>query len=179
MSRDDIREQLAPLRAKFLLVTAMVFSLLAATADLPIKILYDERYQAANWMLPVLIIGSWFSILAYLNEYTLLGLGKPSYNAASNAVKFIFLLIGLPLCLKIYGLIGCIPVVVLADLVRYIPIFLGQRRERFSFGMQDLLFTLVVFLLIGLWEWLRWSSGFGTSFHSLPVELGLLFGADR
>jgi O-antigen/teichoic acid export membrane protein len=119
ISRDDMRKQLAPLRAKFLLVTATVFSLFAATADIPIKLLYDERYQAANWMLPVLIIGSWFSILAYLNEYTLLGLGKPSYNAASNALKFIFLLIGLPLGLKVYGLIGCILVVVLADLVRY------------------------------------------------------------
>jgi O-antigen/teichoic acid export membrane protein len=176
IARDDLRRQLAPLRAKFLTVAAVAFSFFAATADLPIRFLYDERYQAANWMLPVLIIGSWFSILAYLNEYTLLGLGKPSYSAASNAAKFIFLLVGLPIGLKLYGLIGCILVVILADLVRYIPVFLGQRREHFSFGLQDLSFTLVVFLLIGLWEWLRWSSGFGTSFHSLPDEVDSSFG---
>jgi O-antigen/teichoic acid export membrane protein len=179
MSRDDLRKQLVPLRAKFLLATATIFSLFAATADIPIKLLYDERYQAANWMLPVLIIGSWFSILVYLNESTLLGLGKPSYSAASNVFKFTFILIGLPLSLKVYGLIGCILVLVLADLVRYIPIFIGQRRQRFSFGTQDLLFTLAAFLFIGLWEWMRWISGFGTSFDSLPIEMGSLFGSGR
>jgi O-antigen/teichoic acid export membrane protein len=173
IARDDLRKQLAPLRAKFLLVAAVAFSFFAATADLPIRLLYDERYQAANWMLPILIIGSWFSILAYLNEYTLLGLGKPSYSAASNAAKFIFLLIGLPIGLKLYGLIGCIFVVILADLVRYIPIFLGQRREHFSFGMQDFSITVVVVLLTGLWQLVRWSSGFGTSFHALPDAIGL------
>jgi len=172
--RDELRRQLGPLRVKFLLLTSIVFSLLVAIADIPIKLLYDERYQAANWMLPVLIIGSWFSILAYLNESTLLGLGKPSYSAISNGFKFAFLAIGLPLSFEIYGLIGCILIVVLADLVRYIPILIGQRREHFSFGRQDLLGTLAVIVFAGFWEWARWSVGFGTSFDSLWLELGLI-----
>ena len=68
-------------------------------------------------MLPVLIIGSWFSILAYLNELTLLGLGKPSYNAASNGLKFAFLLIGLPLSFNLYRAYWLLSsFVVLADL---------------------------------------------------------------
>jgi O-antigen/teichoic acid export membrane protein len=179
ISRDDLRKQLVPVRAKFLVLAATVFSLLAATADIPIKLLYDERYQAASWMLPVLIIGSWFSILAYLNESALLGLGKSSYTAISNGLKFAFLLIGLPLSLEFYGLIGSILVVVFADLFRYIPILIGQRREHFSFGRQDLIVSFAVFLLIGLWEWLRWISGFGTSFGSLPIEIGSLFGIGR
>jgi O-antigen/teichoic acid export membrane protein len=177
--RDDLRRQLAPLRAKFLFLGAIVFSLLAATADIPIKVLYDERYQAANWMLPVLIIGSWFSILTYLNESMLLGLGRPSYSAAANGLKFTFLLIGLPLSLKLHGLMAGITVVVLGDLVRYIPVFLGQRWERFSFGAQDLIFTLSVFLFIGLLEWTRWIWGFGTSFDSLPIAIGSLFGTSQ
>ena len=119
-------------------------------------------------------IGSWFSILAYLNKSTLLGLGKPSYNAAANGLKFGFLLIGLPMSFNFYGLIGCILVVILADLVRYIPIFVGQRREGFAFGAQDLSFTLAVFSLIGLWEWVRWASGFGTSFGSLLIEMSVI-----
>ena len=36
----------------FLVVAGIGFSLLAAMADLPIRILYDQRYQAAEWMLP-------------------------------------------------------------------------------------------------------------------------------
>ncbi len=168
--RDDLRAQLAPIRTKFMLVAAVGFSLFTATADLPIKLLYDERYQAAGWMLPILIIGSWFTILAFINESTLLGLGKPSYSAVSNAVKFVFLLIGMPLFTKFYGVLGGVMVVAFADLFRYVPILVGQRRERFAFGMQDLLSTSAVYLMIGLLEWLRWTAGYGTSFDTLPID---------
>lgn len=169
--RSDLRSQLASIRAKFLLVAAIGFSLFVAMADFPIKILYDERYQAAQWMLPILVVGSWFSILAVINESTLLGLGKPSYGAFSNGLKFAFLLIGLPLGVQTNGVLGGVMVISLCDLCRYVPIFIGQKRERFSFGRQDLFLTLAMLLMTGLWEWLRWLSGFGTSFDSLPTGL--------
>ncbi len=130
-------------------------------------------------MLPLLIIGSWFSLLANVNESTLLGLGKPSYTAIGNGSKFLFLLIGLPLSVTDFGLLGGIVVVLLSDLFRYFPILLGQMRERFSFGIQDLSVTLASFLLIGLLEWLRWLCGFGYSLNLLPVELATLFGMGR
>jgi O-antigen/teichoic acid export membrane protein len=166
--RADLREKVGSIRAKFLLLAALGFSVLVATADLVIRLLYDARYQAAAWMLPVLIIGSWFAVLANLNESTLLGLGKPSYNAIANTAKFVFILLGLPISVEIYGLLGGAMVVVLADLCRYVPTLIGQKREHFSFGLQDLFVTIVVLLLIGLWEWLRFVLGFGTSFESLP-----------
>jgi O-antigen/teichoic acid export membrane protein len=168
--RDELRAQLLPIRAKFMLVAAIAFSLFAATADLPIKILYDQRYHAATWMLPVLIIGAWFTILVVINESTLLGLGKPSYSAVSNGLKFTFLLIGLPLFTKLYGIFGGVMVVSFADLCRYFPIRFGQRRERFSFGRQDLLLTSATFSMVGLLEWLRWLLGYGTSFDALPIS---------
>jgi O-antigen/teichoic acid export membrane protein len=179
MPRSEFRRQLASVRAKFLLLAGVVFSLITVVADLPIKFLYDERYQAAAWMLPLLVIGSWFSLLANVNESKLLGLGKPSYSAIANSSKFIFLLIGLPLGVMVFGLLGGIVVVTLSDLFRYFPILWGERREHFSFGAQDLVITLAVFLLIGLGEWLRWLSGFGYSFESLPIEIGTLFSGNR
>jgi O-antigen/teichoic acid export membrane protein len=177
--RAELREQLVSIRAKFLLVAAFGLSLFAASADLAIRILYDQRYQAATWILPVLIIGSWFSIMANVNEATLLGLGKPSYAATSNSSKLILLLIGLPLSVSSSGLLGGVVVIALADMSRYVPILIGQRRESFSFGMQDLVITLTVFVLIGFWEWLRWLAGFGTSFDTLPIDLGAFFGVSR
>lgn len=168
MPRVTLHEQLAAIRAKFLLLAAFGISILVATADLAIKLLYDERYQAAGWMLPVLILGSWVSILANVNDATLLGLGKPSYGAVSNSAKFGFLVIGLPLGFMVNGILGVVVVVAMADLCRYVPIAIGQRRERFAFGIQDLLLTLAAFALIGVWEGLRWISGFGTSFDAWP-----------
>jgi O-antigen/teichoic acid export membrane protein len=166
MPRTELRAQLAPIRLKFLLAAGVGFSLFAATADLAIGLLYDQRYRAASWMLPILIIGSWFSILSNLNESTLLGLGRPNYSFLANGGKFAFLLIGLTLSVAYYGVPGGVMAVAGSDLCRYVPILFGQVRERFSFGRQDLLATLAVFALIALWEWLRWLSGFGTSFDT-------------
>ena len=167
--RTELRKEVGSTRAKFLMLAALGFSFFVATADLIIKLLYDERYQAARWMLPVLFIGSWFSMLAYLNESALLGVGKPSYNAVANTCKFTFLLIGLPFSVTIYGLFGGITVVALADLCRYVPGLIGLTKERFSFGIQDFLSTLMLLVLIGLWEWLRFVLGFGTSFETMPI----------
>jgi O-antigen/teichoic acid export membrane protein len=167
--RTELREQLASLRLKLLLLTGLGFSVFVVMADFTIRLLYDERYYAATWILPVLIIGSWFSTMATINESTLLGIGKPSYSAISNGFKFLFLLIGLWFGAKGFGLVGAVVVVALANLCGYIPILVGQIRERFSFGAQDFLATFAVLCLIGVLEWVRWAFGLGTSFDSFPV----------
>lgn len=169
LPRRDLRAQVVVIRAKFLLLLAAGVSLLVVLSDLAIRILYDARYRAAAWMLPVLLVGSWFSILATVNESTLLGLGKPSYSAISNGTKFGSLLVGLPLIVTRGGILGCVALVAVSDLFRYFPMLIGQKREKFSFGGQDFLITVAMFLLIGLWEWLRWIGGLGSSFETLPI----------
>jgi O-antigen/teichoic acid export membrane protein len=167
LPRETLRRELVSIRAKFLLLIALGCSLFIATADLAIKLLYDHRYHAAAWMLPVLTLGAWFSMVATTNESTLLGLGAPSYSAMANSVRCILLVVGLPLSFKFKGLGGGIVTLVLVEVCRYAPVYIGQRRQRFSFGAQDVAITLAMFAMIGLWEWLRWASGFGTSFDSL------------
>lgn len=171
MNRRELRTQLAPIRLKFLLVAAFGFAIFASIADLLIGILYDQRYQAAGWMLPILIIGAWFAIIASLNESTLLGIGKPHYSAFGNGGKFVFLLAGLTFAVGRFGVLGGVMVVAFSDLCRYIPVLIGQVRERFSFLGQDVLVTLFVLVLIALCEWLRWALGFGTSFDAFRIEV--------
>jgi O-antigen/teichoic acid export membrane protein len=167
MPRAELRQQLMSIRLKFCLIAALGFSISAATADFMIRILYDQRYHAAGWMLPLLIIGLWFSTISSLNESALVGFGKPAYSAVANALKFTWLLIGLPLAFTKFGFLGAIVVVAASDLCRYLALLVGQRREKFSFGIQDLAISLFMLSLIGLFEWLRWNLGLGTSFHDL------------
>jgi O-antigen/teichoic acid export membrane protein len=179
MPRAELRQQIAKIRVRFLLLAGFGFSFFVATGDLAIKLLYDERYHAATWILPILTIGSWFSVLTTLNEYKLLGLGKPSYAGLANLIKLLFLVIGLPLSAKFYGLVGGVVVVALSDLCRYIPLLVGQFRERFSFARQDLFVTLAMLLMVLAWEWFRSELGLGTSFDSLPTEVRTFFSIYR
>ena len=164
--RDALRRELVTTRAKFLALVALGCSLFIATADLGIHLLYDQRYYAAAWMVPVLAFGAWFSMLATTNESTLLGLGAPSYTAVGNSARFLFLVIGIPLSLKLQGFHAAVVTLVLVEICRYVPIYVGQRHQRFSFGAQDGAITLAMLAMTGLWELLRWACGFGTSFDS-------------
>ena len=171
MPRIELHKQLTPIRLTFLLGSShRPLCLYNGLADLVIKLLYDQRYYASSWMLPLLSIGSWFAIISNLNESTVLGLGQPQYGAFANSTKFGFLLIGLTLCAGYFGVLGAIVIISLSELARYIPILIGQRREIFSFGRQDLMMTLVMFGLIGIFEWIRWRLGFGTSIDTVPFD---------
>lgn len=170
VGRAELRAQIASLRMKFLLVASFGTSLLAATADIAIRVLYDQRYHAASWMLPILIIGAWFAVISNVNEFTLLGIGRPQYGAFANSAKFAFLLIGMVLAVSHYGIAGGVVAVAASDLCRYMSTLVGQIRERLSFYWQDAVVTVLLFTLIAFWEWLRWSMGFGTSFDLFPLE---------
>ena len=152
------------------MLAVLGLSLFTVVADLPVKILYDQRYQEAAWMLPILTIGLWASILCNINETTLVGFGKPQYSAIANSIKLAYLVVALPLSFANYGVLGAVVVVAASDVPRYFPILIGQIRERFSFGFQDLCFTVIMFVLIAIGEWLRWLAGFGTSFADLPLQ---------
>jgi O-antigen/teichoic acid export membrane protein len=168
--RDQLRTAVAMKRFTLLLIGAIGIAILTTTADVVIKILFDQRYQAAGWMLPILFIGVWFSMISSLNESTLLGFGKPLYGAVANGCKFAWLLVGLPVGFAQFGTVGAIFVVAAADLWRYVPTLAGQIREHFSFAGQDLVATLAMLTLVGMCEWLRWNLGFGTSFDALPIS---------
>lgn len=167
--REQLRSALAMKRLALLLTSAFGIAVLVTTADVMIRILYDQRYQAAGWMLPILFLGVWFSIISNVNESTLLGFGKPLYSALGNCFKFGWLLVGLPIGFVHFGTLGAIVVVATSDLWRYIPILVGQIREHFSFAGQDLIATFFMFCLVCLGEWLRWRLGFGTSFDALQL----------
>jgi O-antigen/teichoic acid export membrane protein len=164
--RDQLRTKLAKARFQLLMLAAIGLSAFAAVADVPIKIIYDHRYHAAAGMLPIMALGVWFSILCNINESILLGFGRPQYAAIGNAIKLGWLLIGLPFGYAAYGFFGVIVGVAASDAFRYLPLLVGQIRMRFSFGLQDLSASLVMYGLFGVFVWLRWYLGFGVAFDN-------------
>lgn len=166
-SREILREKLSRSRTSMLVAAALVISLFVSVSDLAVFLLYDDRYKAAALMLPVLAFGVWFSTLCTLSESVLLGVGRPSYGAISNVIKFLWLLIGLPLGVGYYGIAGAICVMATSDLVRYLPLLHSQKREEISFLRQDVLITIAMCGMVVVWRTLIWSIGLADSVSGL------------
>lgn len=162
--RAELRAHLLPMRLKLLFACAVCMAFGIAVADYAVRIIYDSRYHEATWMLPILLVGVWGAILCSVNEYALLGAGKPIYGAAANLAKLVSLAVGIPLGLHFHGLLGAIVVIALSDLARYFIILFGQYRERVSFFAQDVIFSVVMLGLLAALTVLRLQLGLGTAF---------------
>lgn len=169
--RDSHRREAARPRLLFLLLAVAGLSVAIAGADLVIGRIYDMRYHAAGWMLSILLLGVWISVLCCLNEAVLLGFGKPRYVAWANGFKLIALAVGLPLSFHASGLFGAVCLIAASDIFRYVPLLLGQKRERFSFFIQDVLLTILLLGLVGFWLLLRHWLGLGLPFDTFGAAL--------
>ena len=144
LPRDQLRSALYTNRLVFLIFSGFSLAVLVTLGDVVITTLYDNRYVAAGWMLPILLLGTWFSVLASVNKSTLLGFGKPSYGAMANGLKLLWMIAGIPVAFTQFGVLGFVIVVATADIWRRGPTAVGLVRERFSFVGQDIVCTLIV-----------------------------------
>ena len=115
-----------------------------AVSDFLITTLYDDRYLAAAIILPILLIGTWFSILSVINESIAFGTGKPAINAGANAAKFAWLIALLPYVLKEFGFPGALLVIGLSDVPRYVFLACVNQTHRLQFFAQDVVATLTM-----------------------------------
>ncbi|WP_182085899.1 oligosaccharide flippase family protein [Aureimonas sp. ME7] len=167
LPRALLHAHLVPIRRKLLIACAAAIGLGAAFADVAVDLVYDARYVQAGWMLSVLLLGAFVAVLCSLNEYVLLGVGRPLWGAGGNLAKLLCLALGLTVTWGTVGLGGVIVVIALADLPRYLVIAAGQIRERLPFLGQDLLATLLLFGTLALASAVRWQLGYGTAFSGM------------
>lgn len=109
-----------------------------AVSDLIIKVLYDHRYETAAFILPILLIGAWFNMLATLADAVLLGIGKAGSTAAANAAKFAWMATATPLALSQASFTWALSAIASADFVRYIVLTVANRRHGLAFLRQDI-----------------------------------------
>ena len=127
-------------------LVALGMGVAIAGADAFILLCYDQRYHAAAFMLPVLLSGAWFGILAIFAEALLLGCDRPAPGAFANAGKFTVLAVGLPVSLAMFGLLGGLMVLALAEFARWAILSRALLRERLAFIGDDLALTAIMFI---------------------------------
>jgi len=155
LPRAEYREKIKKPRRILLLLTGLLTAFLVCFGDFIITLLYDGRYYAAAWMLPILALGMWPYALFISNCNSLYVLGKPQYHAYGNLVKFIYMIIIIPFIFKSFGLIGAIIAIALNDIPPYIVLNWGFLKERISLLFDDLLASLYLVLIIALFILVR------------------------
>ena len=111
--------------------------------------LYDSRYAAAGWMVPILALGLWHTLLYTTTGDVLFALGKPKYNAIGTGCYCVTMVIGLPIAFHYGGMVGAVICVAAGDFPYYIVLETGAAREKVSVWRQDALATLVFALICG------------------------------
>ena len=169
LPRASLRKKIRQKRRLILLTATPLLAILVSFGDVLIWGLYDERYQDAAWMLPILALGIWPNLLTITMSPSLLAIGKPLYEACGNFLKFFYMVIGLPVGFSLLGVTGAVIVVALNDLPFYAAVSYGLWLEKLTVIAQDiqataLLIGLIILIFIG-----RHLFGFGLT---IPGNFG-------
>jgi O-antigen/teichoic acid export membrane protein len=161
LSRENLRSKIKAPRGLFVYPMALLMAVLVCFGDYLIEFLFDNRYRDACWILPLLVIGSWPSILMSTIDGCLLAIGKPNYSAFGNLAKLIYMVIAVPLGYKLGGVLWAVIAVSFNGLFSYIVFCYGMLKEKVSLVWQDLLASLVFMLFIALFIGIRLIIGLG------------------
>jgi O-antigen/teichoic acid export membrane protein len=147
---DEFRPQFLRYRSYALLAGAFLLSIMATWGGLLIVHLYDARYREAAWIIPILALGLWQTLLYQTTYPALLSLGKAKYNAFGNVGWCIAMYTCIPIAFRFYGFHGAVIAIAAGDLPLYISMQIGATREGIRPVPQDLKLTgiFVAMLLI-------------------------------
>jgi O-antigen/teichoic acid export membrane protein len=155
LPRNELRQKILEKRKLILIPLALLVALLAGFGDMLIDLLYDDRYKQAGWMLSLLALGMWPLVLYATIDRSLYVIGKPTYSAFGNFLKFIYMIICIPLSFAYAGFFGAVFAVAMNDLPVYIVTGYGLKKEKLSCFQQDIIATMILVALLGICMMIR------------------------
>ena len=152
---DEFRSNYLRYRFMVLLLGAALLSIMVTWGNLLVLKLYDHRYSQGAWMIPILSLGLWDTLLHQTTAPVLFSLGKPKYNAIGNAFWCVGIVVGIRAAFAFYGMKGAVIAIAFGDLPLYAVIQYGATRERVRPLRQDLLLTCIFVAMIAVCFFLK------------------------
>lgn len=141
---EDMAPRLRATRRKTLALVAIATGFAVAASDQFILLAYDDRYHAAAFMIPILMVSVWFGILSSFADAMLMGRGRPGPGAFANGAKFFTLVVGLPVAVAQGSVLAALGVLVAAEAMRWISLSPAAHRERVAKLRDDLFLTAIM-----------------------------------
>jgi O-antigen/teichoic acid export membrane protein len=146
----EFRKAFLHYRFRALAVGAFLLSLVVHVGGFLVTKMYDRRYHGASWMVPVLALGLWHTMMYFTTMPVLLSLGNSRYQAIGNGAYFFTAITAIPLGFHFYGMFGAVVAVAASDLPMYFVTVAGASREGVSTWRQDLQATGIFVALLGV-----------------------------
>jgi O-antigen/teichoic acid export membrane protein len=146
----EFRARFLRYRSYALMVGGVLLSLMVTWGGWAELKIYPARYADAHWMIPILAVGLWHTLLYQTLGPALLSLGKSKYGAFGNGAYCVTILIGIPTAFHFWGLLGAVIAVAAGDFPLYLVTAFGATREGVRPVRQDLLLTCGFLALLAI-----------------------------
>jgi O-antigen/teichoic acid export membrane protein len=146
----EFRQMFLRYRARVLVVGALLLSLMVHLGGVLVTVMYDKRYHAGSWMVPILALGLWHTLLYATTQPALYSRGKSNYQAIGNIFYCIASVSCIPLGFHFWGMLGAVIAVAVSDLPMYLTIVIAASRQRISTWRQDLVMTASFLSFLGI-----------------------------
>jgi len=153
-------ESFVRIRTPVFVLGGWALSGLIAAGPSAVRLLYDERYHGAGWMVQILSVAMWFQLMGVTNDAAAWGRGRPQLASIASLGKLVALAIFIPVGFYLGAKVGpnaafpgAVVGIACADITRYLVSFatcttLGLRPWRQDGTMTALVLTIGAF---GAW----------------------------
>ena len=150
LPREEFRAQFLRYRGMALVTGGILLSLMVNWGGWLVLKVYPVRYAQAGWMVTILALGLWHTLLYQTTAPALFTLGKSKYSAIGNAAYCVAILVGVRLAFQFWGMTGAVVAVAAGDLPMYVVLQYGATREGIRPLRQDALLTAGYLALLAL-----------------------------
>lgn len=149
----DLAAAFVRVRRPLLVGAGWAIAGLAGGGAAAVRLLYDERYESAGWIVQVLALASWFLVLEATNGAALLARGQANWTAACSAAKLVGMAVMIPLGYAWGGFPGAVIGLATSEVLKYAVSAYAASRAGLPGRSQELLHTGWVFVtaLFGWW----------------------------
>ena len=140
----DFRAPFRAWRRILYLVGGYLIAGMMATGVPVIDFLYLPRWIEAGWMLQLVAIGMWFSIMEAPSESALLAMGHSKWMALGNLSKVIGIAVLVPIGFHYLAFPGAVLGLALSNAVKYLTVAVAARSHDLPVLRHDFLFSVWV-----------------------------------
>ncbi len=118
-SGQDLGPVFVRVRRPLLLLAGWMIAGLAGGGAVAVRLLYDQRYDQAGWIVQMLALASWFTVLESTNGAALLARGEANWTAANSAAKLLGMIALIPIGYALGGFPGAVAGLAVSEVFKY------------------------------------------------------------